>query len=107
MSPPTLHVEPDQPAGLGLEEGAVVVPMDEMRPDQRRQQRQDQCDRKAQKRRLHDGSSAGLRAPLRSAGPSRTKTYQAICEDRRGPIPADACALPLASVWRRIYVRQA
>ena len=74
MSPPTLTLHADQPAGLGLEEGAVVVPMDEMRPDQRRQQRQDQSDRKAQQRRLHDGSGAGSRArspPDRAEPPTK------------------------------------
>jgi hypothetical protein len=40
-------------------EGAVIVPIDEVRPDQRCQQRQDQRNRQSQQRRLHARSRAG------------------------------------------------
>ena len=58
-------LDADEPAGLGLEEGAVVVPVDDVRTHQRRQQRQDQRNRQAQQCRLHDGSGAGSRAASR------------------------------------------
>jgi hypothetical protein len=40
-------------AGLGLKLAAVLVPVDKMRTDQRRHQRQDECDRNAEQRCLH------------------------------------------------------
>ena len=53
------HREPGQPARLGLELAAISVPVDEMRTDQRRHQRQDDHDRDAEQRRLHAVSKAG------------------------------------------------
>ena len=99
------HLHADQPAGLGFEEGAMVVPIDEMRPDQRRQQRQDQSNRKAQQRRLHDGSGAG--PARRCAARTSRSRLQRLQQDRRARPPADRpAALPMRPVWRRICVRQ-
>jgi len=59
------HLTPEQAAGLGLEERAMVVPVDEQRSHQRGGQRHNQRDRNAQQRGLHAfrplGSSAGGR----------------------------------------------
>ena len=45
--------EAGQPARLLLECGAVTIPVDHKRGDQRRYQRQDECDGQSEQRRLH------------------------------------------------------
>ena len=54
------ELEPGQAARARLELSAVGAPIDKMRPDQRRQQRQDDRNRKAEQRRLHAVSTSGL-----------------------------------------------
>ncbi len=41
-------LDPDQTAGLGLEESAMIVPANDVRPQQRCEQRHDQSDRDSQ-----------------------------------------------------------
>ena len=47
------HLQAGEPCGLGLESIAVATPIDKKRTDQRRHQRQDDCNRNSEQRRLH------------------------------------------------------
>ena len=58
MAPLTCTLRPLKPAGLGLNRPAVVVPIDNKGRHQRRHERQDDCDRHSEQRRLCHGASS-------------------------------------------------
>ena len=66
-----MDVEAGQTARAGFELRAVAIPIDVKRSYQRRQQRQDDCNRKTEQRRLHAVTTAG-----RSLNPH---TGQKVC----------------------------
>ena len=66
------HRRADDPARLGLELRAELVPVDEIRPDERRHQRDDEGDRQSEQGRLHGVSSRvppGAAATLEEPAP--------------------------------------
>ena len=97
-------LDADQPAGLGLEEGAVVVPADDMRTHQRRQQRQDQA------RSQYSTASSARWLRCRSAaapGSGRTTSLpRAVHFDGRRDSVRPARQPSTGGVWRQICVRR-
>ncbi len=86
IAPPTCTSTPTSAARLGLEQRAVVAPVDQQRPDQRRHQRQDDRDRNAEQGRLQ--------CILRRRARARPRTRPSLSE-----IYAIS-----AGCWRQIYV---
>ena len=93
-----VELEPGETAGAGFEFSAVLTPIDEKRPHQRRYQRQDDRDRKSEQRRLHalslagraEAPGTGRRAQAAEKGLianelSTNSYYRAITADRSCP----------------------
>src|SRR5207302_10632851 len=95
------YLQADQRARIGLELGAIAVPIDKMRADQRRGQRQDDRNRQTKQRRLHAVSKAGCSSSLAPRGgtpaPKTNQQLQLSTNGAAGPCsPGLASLRPLA-----------
>ncbi len=75
------HRRADHPRRLGLELRPELIPVDEVRPDQRGHQRNDEGNRQSEQRRLHGVSSWARSGAccISHTGPGRPGIYRAKC----------------------------
>ena len=79
-------LEPGEASDLGLELGPVASPIDEERPHQRRDQRQNDCNASTQQRRLHAVSTpSDLESALETASETSSETDPATVSGSARP----------------------